>query len=234
MHYDKRYKINYTKRWIIDRIYYILPYLWLFLGILSILIIIIIGFTNIRFGEFEKAKDYNELILAIFVGIFASCFFFWINEYIPQRELNKTMKDLIDNDIRTITNKLRDSIMIIYNPYQNFFQMKQIPKFEQFLTDFEKFDFNEVKYDKVTYKQIFIQNQSAIKDKSKCLMNEYNRFMTIAQLRYIRNILKSTFIYQELEPLDQCLQDDLKICFPNNQQEIGASLYFLYKLKVPR
>ena len=213
-----------------------LPHLWKILFVGAIVIILLIVGTDWRIGDYENAEEYNALWMAIAVGVLSSCMFYWINEIIPRHELRKTMKVLIDNELSEIWEHMRVCTqMVIPVPVFRIIidKPKAVPKRKEFLRLFCKYDFYADRPSGIIPVDKFRENQMGVKDKCFHLLNAYSQFLTIAQIRYIRRIITSPFGLCPLEPMDLSIDEEYLESQPNNQQEIGDSLYTLYKMRLP-
>lgn len=214
-----------------------LPYGWVALLILSSVGIIIIGFTNIRIGHFENAKHYNDILLAISVSVFVSCVFYLVNEVAPKRELHLTMKAVIGHELDEIHELIHQCVVAV-KPKTIFhldaIPPRWIPKKSIYLDHFKKYDFFKEKIAGEIAWKYFEKREKLIKEKGLTLLKDYNRYLTIKQIHYLRNIITSPFILQGLKPDDFEVEEEFKGLVPNNQEEIGESLYRLYKKRVPK
>lgn len=241
--FPKHYTIPGAKRKLRQVLYSVqrmsdkfLPHLWKILFAGAIAVILIIVCTDWRIGNYENAEEYNSLWIAIAVGILASCIFYWINDVIPRRELHKTVKVLIDKELSEIWEHLRVCTqMVIPVPAFRIImdKPKTVPKRKEFLRLFCKYDFYSIRPSGIMPVDKFEENQKGVKDKCLHLLNAYPQFLTIAQIRYIRRILTSPFGLCPLEPMDFSIDEEYLESQPNNQKEIGESLYTLYKLRLP-
>lgn len=115
-----------------------------------------------------------------------------------------------------------------------FFSFERInfPSRNEYIRKFETADLNE-KYPlgNKTLAEFLEEKQDSIKSKCLELLGEYNRSLKVSQLNYIRKILGSYFILNRLEPIDFNFPNTLEDNFPNNQKEIGKSLYYLYSIR---
>lgn len=232
------------------RLYYVieniinllLPHLWFLLWSISIILIIKIVFTTEKFGSFERSKDYNDLWLALSVGMFTSCFFYFVNDVIPKRELRKTMKNIIAHELEEIWELLREcTMMIISREYRltNLFEIyadkpKRIPKRTEYLRLFNDYNFRKDTYSSQPALKYFEEKRLKIKNKGLFLLNNYSRCLSIAQIRYLKRILTSPFGTEELLPIDFEIEEKYKDSLPSNQNKMGCCLYDLYKRKIPK
>lgn len=57
--------------------------------------------------------------------------------------------------------------------------------------------------------------------------------MSLEEVKYIDTILSSYFICNSLEPMDFNVPEEIRHAYPNNQEEIGESIFRMYSLKFP-
>lgn len=225
----KNFRRYICKQW---RIWYEtnLPLFWIYFWSASLILIIIIQLTNLRIGYSTKADEINAIILQISIGIFVSCFFYWINEYIPYKALRKFSEDHIIHEIKDIKKMINQCVYSIL-PFFSF-ERVLIPSRNEFIQKFEIANLNQ-KYPigNKTIVEFLEEKQGSIKKKCLELLGEYNRSLKISQLNYIRKILSSYFILNRLEPIDFDYPNPLEDNNPNNQKEIGKSLYYLYSIR---
>lgn len=207
-----------------------LPLFWIYFWCISLILIIAIQLTNNRIGYSAKADEINALILQICIGIFVSCFFYWINEYIPYKALRKISQDHICHEIREIKKMISQCVYSVLP----FFSIERVkfPSRTEYIQKFETYNLNE-KYplDNKTINEFLEEKKDAIKRKCLELLSEYNRSLIVSQLNYIRKILGSYFILNRLEPIDFNYPTPFEDNFPNNQKEMGKSIYYLHSLR---
>lgn len=230
-------KLRLVLLYICNSVNTFLPYGWIVLLIFSSAGIIITGFTDIRFGHFENAGHYNNILLAISVSVFASCVFYLVNEVAPKRELHITMKAVIGHELDEIHDLIRQCAVAVQP--KTIFHLDTlppywIPKKSIYLDHFKKYDFYKGKIAGDEAWKYFEKREKLIKEKGLTLLKDYNRYLTIKQISYLRNIITSPFILEGLKPDDFEVDEELKGLVPNNQEEIGKSLYRLYKKRVPK
>ena len=222
---------------IYDGLNNILPYGWIFLCCISIAGIIILVLTDCRFDKYENVKCYNDIWLSICVGILSSCVFYFVNEVVPKRELNRTMKWLIEHDLNEIWELIRECVLTVI-PKDSFSldppgKRVWVPKKSEYLKFFNSYNF---------YSQIingkpainFINEKiKEIKSMGLYLLNDYSRYLSIAQIHYLHTILTSPLILDGLNPMDFEVDEEYNEYYPNNQDKVGRSLYDLYKKRRP-
>lgn len=79
--------------------------------------------------------------------------------------------------------------------------------------------------DVYTYKKLEIERIA------NDLISSYSFYMSNKELGYIDKVLTSYFIMNSIAPMDFSIPEDMRISYPNNQEEIGKSLYELYMLR---
>ena len=79
--------------------------------------------------------------------------------------------------------------------------------------------------DVYTYKKLEIERVA------NDLISSYSFYMSNKELDYINKVLNSYFIMNSITPMDFSIPEEMRINYPNNQEEIGKSLYGLYMLR---
>lgn len=71
------------------------------------------------------------------------------------------------------------------------------------------------------------------KDRIEFLLNqvlEYHKYLNGEELKIINDLLVSPFLLNSIQPINRDLPDELIAYYPNNQREIGESIYDMSKL----
>lgn len=207
-----------------------LPMFWIYFWAASIILIVVIQLTNIRIGYSTKAEEINTIILQISIGMFASCFFYWINEYIPSKALRKISEDHISHEILEIRKMIQQCTYSIL-PLFSFERIKMLLR-KEYIQKFEIANLNE-KYPigNKTIAEFLEEKRGCIRRKCLELLDEYNRSLKVSQLKYIHRILGSYFILNQIAPIDFSFPNPIEDNFPNNQKEMGKSIYYLHSLR---
>lgn len=207
-----------------------IKYLWLFVGGIALSLIVMLEVTSWRpLGYISKHEEVNRIILTVSYSLFASCLFYMFNDLIPSYRRNNTAKKYIRKELFKVGEQLR--LLVDINPFS--FCKTKLSR-EKFVQEFANLDLSEKSHfdtSKTKY-QILIDKKQYIEQICKYLLSSYAPYMNQKQLELIISILGSKFIVDTIRIRDFSIEKEFIYSYPNNQEEIGESifdLYFLFK-----
>lgn len=121
--------LNFYKK-IIDKK---LLYLWVYFGVFSITGICIVTIINIKFKN-SINKILLDLLLDLCVGIAVSCFFYMINEYIPNTALRKLYNHHINTELNQIMKMIKQCAFSILPMFD--FETVKMPSKKEYINKF--------------------------------------------------------------------------------------------------
>lgn len=200
-------------------------------GVLSLIVIFVLKFTDWRpFGYYEKAQAVNDTMKNLSFSLIAAIIFFLINDVATSCKRREISHNQICRQIRTIHELLRQMVESV-EPFK--FE-KKIYTQESFENIFSNKDLYLGYYGlSRSMVDAFTENKDIIENISQELLMSYSEYMSDDELEYFDNILNSDFIRNHLSPMDFSVPKEFQHQYPNNQEEMGRSLFKLYKLKIP-
>ena len=161
-------------------------------------------------------------------SILAAIVFFIINDISTSKQRFKISIHHIENEIRNIRELLRQMIDAV-EPFKLERKRYTLESFNQ------KFQ-NKNLYDgywggERSMVEVYTYKKLEIERVAKDLISSYSFYMSNEELDYIDKVLNSYFIMSSITPMDFSIPKEMRINYPNNQEEIGKSLYELYMLR---
>ena len=209
------------KEWLIN-------HLWLIVGGVALFLIVVLEITSWRpLGYASKHEEINRIILTISYSFFASCLFYLFNDLIPSYRRRIVAKKYIEKELFIIKESFRQLVNI--KPFsfsEKAFSMEEFAK--EFANNdlFKNADFNEFK----TKIQILTERKQYIEQICKNLLSSYSLYMNHKQIEFIIVVLRSRFIVEPINAKDFNIPQEILATYPNNQEEIGRSIFELYIL----
>lgn len=198
-------------------------------GIICIGVICILKFSDFRpFGSCTYATAINGALETMAFSILAAIVFFIVNDIITSKQRVKISIHHIEHDIEKIRGLLRQMIDAV-EPFKLERKRYTVDSFKQKFQNKNLYDGywggDRSMVDVYTYKKLEIERIA------NALISSYSFYMSNKELGYIDKVLTSYFIMNSIAPMDFSIPEDMRISYPNNQEEIGKSLYELYMLR---
>lgn len=205
-----------------------MKHLWWVGSLVSIVLIIILRFTEWRpvICAPKLAEASNFMLESLSFSYLAGAIFFLLNEYIPQRRKNKVHIEHITRQIQSIKEYIRQIVASI-EPFKDENEYTQ----QTFTNTFANKDFRTKFMDGQDDLENYInKRRKLIESLCEQLLSSYTNIMSNKDIDFINTILKSDFIRNTLEPIDFNVPNQYISSYPNNQKEIGISIFKLYNL----
>ena len=198
-------------------------------GLICIVVICMLNFSDFRpFGPCAYASAINDALETMAFSILAAIVFFIVNDIIASRRRVKISILYIEHEIEKIRELLRQMIDTV-EPFKLERKRCTLDSFKKKFQNMNLYDGylggNRSMVDFYTDKKLEIERIA------NSLISSYSFYMSNEELDYIDNVLNSYFIMNSIAPMDFSIPDDVRINYPNNQEEIGKSLYELYMLR---
>lgn len=198
-------------------------------GIICIVVLCFLKFSDFRpFGYSSKATAINDTLETVAFSILAAIVFFIVNDISTSKQRVKISIHHIENEIRNIRELLRQMIDAV-EPFKLGRKHYTLDSFKQKFQNKNLYDGywggERSMVDVYTYKKLEIERVA------NDLISSYSFYMSNEELDYIDKVLNSYFIMNSIAPMDFSIPEDMRISYPNNQEEIGKSLYELYMLR---
>ena len=178
---------------------------------------------------YYKTECYCTIIKNVSYSIIAAYIFYVTMDYIPFVRKKKIMRNLIDMQLSKLYGIVYDCINGVISPFS--LNPKIYKDKEDFANDFYSANLEEKieKFTSNTRKSYLELNKGKIIEYSISILN-YREFLSEKELDSLTLIRSSAFLTQILSPRNFDLPDNLIDTYPNNQREIGESIYEIYEL----
>lgn len=228
---NNAFTITVTISFTMKKIKFIInEWIWGIMGLLSLICIIILDFTQWRpFGESLKYNEINQMIRTIAYSLLASSLFYLFNEFLPSKYRRNVAKMHISRELHYIREEFMWLVRI--EPF-NFDKINYTK--EEFVRIFAKLDlYAKYQFDPMKSKADNINSRKiAILTKCENLLASYGHELKFSQINYIESVLKSDFINQTLIPIDFAIPEEYRVKSDifNNQELIASSIFDLYSI----
>jgi hypothetical protein len=209
------------------KMYNYLSLSWYFLVVLSVISILVLVFTDWRpVGQIANAERINAGILNLSYSIVSASMFYLFMGYLPTLSKRHIAKKYVSYQIDEIKEQLR---CIVKDEFF-LFNFERSLVF-QFVSVFANANLGEPslsdsklsKYDSIN------KRLKVIVDRSKELLRFYLPLLKRTQLEFLNDLLCSEFARNGLQPIVWREDDGPLLGYPNNQNEVGRSIYKLYE-----
>ncbi|MBD5188857.1 MAG: hypothetical protein HDS95_01070 [Bacteroidales bacterium] len=211
---------------------FIKEYRWIIItGLLACFIIAIIRFTDWRpLGYCTKADSVNYTLETISFSVLAAIIFWVVNDYSSYRRRRVIAVNHINRQIWTIKELIRQMVDAV----EPFSLEQKNYSLESFKSVFNQKDLHEG-FHGGTRKlvDIYTEYKNRIELIAEGLLASYSEYMTYDELKYFDELLRSYLIRNTISPMDFSIPIENRHFFPSNQEEIGESIYLLFKMKWP-
>ena len=190
--------------------------------------IFILEFTAFRpFGYNRYAININRLILTLSYTLIGSGLFYYVNVILPSIWKNDMACKHIHRQIKAIKEELQLIVMFDIEP---FCMSDKKYNTETFAAKFRSINLYDDYGFRQNVKDRIEQPRKRIEAICTDLMGNYMQELTPNQIRFIDFIMTSYFMNNQIQPIEYSLPDHLKDKYPNNQNEIGISIFSLYSI----
>lgn len=186
----------------------------------TILSLLIVFFTEDKCGDIFKNISYS-IIAAIIIYIFI--------EYIPFVRKKKIMRILINSKLFELNEHVRLCKEIPITSFS--MESKTYKDCKEYAEAFYKSDLEEksIFSSSQTWKEYLESHKNCIANIISTLLNLHTYFSDKEQ-KIITAIATSTFLTSPIIPQNHNLPNNVIDSYPNNQKEIGESIYKIYEL----
>ena len=204
---------------------------WLSNNLIEILLVclLIISVTIIVIEYcFQLNEDISlaNIFANIAYSIIAATIFYLIIDVVPTYKKNQIIRNRINRLFTRVKEEIRLCKSVLYP-----FVLDNSLSRDEYVAEFEKLDL-KAKYiseNGISIEQYLIRRQG----KLELLLNqllEYNQHLKIDELEVINNILKSVFLMNSIQPIDTDVPEQELYAYPNNQREMGESIFDISEL----
>lgn len=192
-------------------------------------ILIIVTILSVFCVFYYKTECYCTIIKNVSYSIIAAVIFYIIIDYIPFVRKKKIMRAFIDMEFSKLYGHINQCVNGIISPFS--FNPKTYKDKEDYVNDFYSVDLEEKGFISPlqTRKSYLESHKGKIIECSTSILN-YREFLSEKELDCLTFIRSSAFLTQILSPRNFDLPDELIDTYPNNQREIGESIYEIYEL----
>lgn len=226
--------IYYLRQQCLDFKSFMRNHIWIILILLvSSLIIYLIQFTEVRIGSHVKAYEINCILLNTSYSILAAALFYLVIDFIPNYTKSKSIRCIINNDFKRLTNITSSCIFILYKPlsFENDGINTHIPTEDNFVNNFKNMNlhdsiFTNTKISKLEYANTYRDSMESLIYQ----MLQYREYLNSEQIKSLSSIINSKFLTVKITPIEYDIPNSSRIYKDNNQEEIGQSLYQIYNV----
>ena len=168
-------------------------------------------------------------LINILYSIIAAAIFYLIVDYLPFVRKRKSMRILINSKL----SELNELIRLCKEIPTSRFNMKSTTykDCKEYAEEFYKIDLEEksIFSSSQTWKEYLESHKEQIVENVVTLLN-FSDYLTEKELKNLTLIKSSIFIVQPIFPKNNDLTEDIIDSYPNNQKEIGESIYKIHEL----
>lgn len=192
-------------------------------------IIAILRFTDWRpFGYSDKADSINYTLETISFSVLAAIIFWAVNDYSSYRKRRIVAVNHINRQIWMIKELIRQMVDAV----EPFSLERKSYSLESFKNIFNQKDLHEGFYGGTRkLVDVYTEYKNRIELIAEGLLASYSEYLTYDELKYLDELLRSYLIRNTISPIDFSIPIENRHFFPSNQEEIGASIYLLSKMK---
>lgn len=212
-----------------NKYYKVLNHLCWIVAIISIVLIFILKFTEWRPIPCRFADAGNNVLETLAFSMLAASLFYVINDYIPQMPIKNVAHRYVQRNLR----KLRENLRIIVELVNPFTFNKPKYDIQSFTKAFGEKDLVVGYGDSTPFVDFINMRKTEIETICDVLLSSYKQYMSVEEIKYVDTILGSYFIQNHLTPMNFSVPEEDRHAYPNNQEEIGKSIFELYSLRSP-
>jgi len=195
-------------------------------------IFIILAFITILslfYVFYCTTECYCTIIKNVSYSIIAAAIFYVIIDYIPLVRKKKIMRTFIDMQFSKLYGHINQCVNGIISPFS--FNPKTYKDKEDFADDFYSVDLEEKieKFISNTRKSYLESYRDQINNIVERLLDLHS-YLSYKELENLTFIVKSEFLTQSINPHIKGLPPEIIDTYPNNQREIGESIFEIYEL----
>ena len=196
---------------------------------LILIILIIVTILSVFCVFYYKTECYCTIIKNVSYSIIAAAIFYVIIDYIPLVRKKKIMRNIVDMQLSELYGNIYNCVNRIVSPF-NLSPKVYKDKYE-FVNDFDNIDLEENGFisSSQTRKSYLESHREQIVNIINKLLNLHS-YLSNKELENLVRITKSVFLNQPMSPRNFDLPEDVEHSYPNNQREIGESIFEIYEL----
>lgn len=190
---------------------------------LSVICIIILELTDMRpLGSANNAEKINNMMLTLSYSFIGAYIFYLLNDWLPMLYRMSVTKAYVEREMRQLRKQL-DLCMLSLYP---FFGLVTNATKDDFMNVAGRKDLNEPFLDgsKTIFDQLNHSREKII-EISESLMSSYYRTMSDEQIKFVSEMLNSSFVVNGIMPINYDLSEKYRESYPNNQWEICENIY---------
>lgn len=197
--------------------------------IISNIVIIIFVLLSVSCVFYYKTECYCVIFKNVSYSIIAAFVFYIVIDYIPFARKKKIMRVLIDAQFSNLYEHIYHCVNGIISPFA--FNPKKYTDKDDFTNDFYGIDLEENVeiFSSKNRKSYLESNKEHIKNIIEKLL-DLHPYLSYKELDNISHIINSSFIKKPILPRKIDLPEEYIDSYPNNQKEIGESIYEIYEL----
>lgn len=210
-------------------LYKVLKHLWWIVAVISAVLIFILKFTEWRLITCSFADAGNYVVETLAFSMLAASLFYVINEFIPQMPVKNVAHRYIQRNLR----RIRENLRIIVELVEPFRFDKPKYDLQSFTKVFREKDMISGYGNSTSFTDFINMRKTEIESICDDLLSSYKQYMSVEEIKYVDTILNSYFIQNSLLPMNFSVPEEDRYAYPNNQEEIGKSIFELYSLCSP-
>ena len=195
----------------------------------SNLILIIVTVLSVFCVFYFKTECYCTIIKNVSYSIIAAFIFYVIIDYIPFVRKKKIMRNIINMQLSKLYGHIDQCVNRVISPFN--LDPKIYKNKDEFTNNFANIDLEEKGFiSSLQTRKSYLEShkEQIINIIEKML--DLHSYLSYRELENLTYIAKSTFLTQPIVPQMQNLSPEYKSSYPNNQREIGESIYEIYEL----
>ena len=191
--------------------------------------ITILAVVSLCYVIYCNVDNCSNVFENISYSIIAAMIFYIITDYVPFRRKKKAIRRLIDAQLGKLYNDIENCKKIIISPYS--FKPKTYKDSNEYADDFDNVNLEEKGFiDSSQTRKLYLESyKTQIVNTITNILN-FDFYLSNKELNNLTDILNSSFIAHQICPKNFDLTDDELASYPNNQREIGESIYKIHEL----
>lgn len=189
----------------------------------------ILAAVSLCYAIYCNGNNYSNVFEKISYSIIAATIFYIFTEYVPFRRKEKTMRKLIDAQLRKLYRDIDNCRKRIISPYN--FNPKTYKDSNEYADDFDKVNLEEKGFiDSSQTRKLYLESYKIQIVNTITNILNFNLYLSNKEVNNLTDILNSPFIAQPICSKNYDLTDEELASYPNNQREIGKSIYEVHEL----
>lgn len=202
--------------------------LWWIGAVVSVVLIIIIRFTDWRLIPCAPClgQNANIAIEALSFSYLASAIFFLLNDYVPQFK----KQDIYVRHVKRQVSIVKEYMRQIVNSIKPF-EINKDYEDKAFIDAFVNTDLlSSFMGGKESIEEYIVTRKNKIETLCEQTLSLYGDYMDEDELNYVDGVLNSYFIQNPLTPMKFDIPKEVQPFYPNNQKEIGESIWQIFNI----